>query len=570
MGQPSDIAIGLPVHNGAAHLRESLDSLLSQTCGDFNVLVLDDASTDGSDAILREYAARDGRLRVVRVNRRLGLIGAWRRAARLAAKLFRPKYFAWYSDHDWVSPDWLEHLHAAATQPTRPALAHARTVVMDAEGQQTVSESPALDTSGLQPLQRIERVVFSNMGAGDAVYGLFRWDVIAACGVFRGEIMPDRLLVSEANVHGEIVHVPQATRFRRRTHVFSGKFELVDRQMKTLFPGRYKKTAPYISHATCLLRLASNARGTDPEMDLAKNYLAFMHYERCLGKFSEPLQQEIAAANGAHRDPVAQLIANNLDAPVLIPAWDGKAWKRWKDKEQRYEALVNESGEKIQSLKERFRLAERVHAEYASKLLKAHRKLAGSREQLAARSAELSEARQQLAATSAQLGETREQLAAASTELRDTHAKLAVASAELSEGRAARGRVEAELEIARAALDVAHADTRTLSEQLQIEATARAQVEGELAVMREALDGTQAQLLALSEQLQAATLARSLGEAAAARLQTKLNDARAVHERLLSRYKRVRLFGAAALLSLKMSEWLKSPPARPVHGTDVE
>src|SRR5262245_22541135 len=77
----TEVCIGVPVHNGGKFLPEALDCLLAQTHRDFQVVVLDDASTDGSDRVIAEYAARDPRLHPHQNPKRSGLIGAWRRAA---------------------------------------------------------------------------------------------------------------------------------------------------------------------------------------------------------------------------------------------------------------------------------------------------------------------------------------------------------------------------------------------------------------------------------------------------------------------------------------------------------
>lgn len=58
-------SIIIPVYNVAPYLRECLDSVLAQTYADWEAVCVDDGSTDGSGAILDEYAARDKRLRVV-------------------------------------------------------------------------------------------------------------------------------------------------------------------------------------------------------------------------------------------------------------------------------------------------------------------------------------------------------------------------------------------------------------------------------------------------------------------------------------------------------------------------
>ena len=58
-------SIIIPVYNVAPYLRECLDSVLAQTFGDWEALCVDDGSTDGSGAILDEYAAKDSRFKVI-------------------------------------------------------------------------------------------------------------------------------------------------------------------------------------------------------------------------------------------------------------------------------------------------------------------------------------------------------------------------------------------------------------------------------------------------------------------------------------------------------------------------
>jgi glycosyltransferase involved in cell wall biosynthesis len=60
------VSIGMPVYNGNPFIREALDSLLSQTFTDFELIISDNASTDATEAICREYASKDARIRYVR------------------------------------------------------------------------------------------------------------------------------------------------------------------------------------------------------------------------------------------------------------------------------------------------------------------------------------------------------------------------------------------------------------------------------------------------------------------------------------------------------------------------
>jgi glycosyltransferase involved in cell wall biosynthesis len=78
MPAPS-VSVLLAVHNGERHLPEALDTLLAQTFDDFELVAVDDGSTDGTGTALDAYAARDGRVRVVRLAENAGLPAALNR-----------------------------------------------------------------------------------------------------------------------------------------------------------------------------------------------------------------------------------------------------------------------------------------------------------------------------------------------------------------------------------------------------------------------------------------------------------------------------------------------------------
>lgn len=77
-------SIIIPVYNVAPYLRECLDSVLAQTLTDWEAICVDDGSTDGSGAILDEYAARDQRFRVI--HQKNAGVGAARNAGLEIAK----------------------------------------------------------------------------------------------------------------------------------------------------------------------------------------------------------------------------------------------------------------------------------------------------------------------------------------------------------------------------------------------------------------------------------------------------------------------------------------------------
>jgi glycosyltransferase involved in cell wall biosynthesis len=78
------VSICVPSYNGEEYLRECFDSALAQSFADFELLVVDDCSSDGTVSIAQEYAARDSRVRVVVNEKNLGLVGNWNRCVELA------------------------------------------------------------------------------------------------------------------------------------------------------------------------------------------------------------------------------------------------------------------------------------------------------------------------------------------------------------------------------------------------------------------------------------------------------------------------------------------------------
>lgn len=103
-----EISVIIPVYKVEDTLRACLDSLLAQSFTDWEALCIDDGSPDGCGAILDEYAARDGRFRIVhRANG--GVSSARNEGLRLA----RAPYIAMLDSDDWIEPGMLAALHQA-------------------------------------------------------------------------------------------------------------------------------------------------------------------------------------------------------------------------------------------------------------------------------------------------------------------------------------------------------------------------------------------------------------------------------------------------------------------------
>jgi len=98
------VSIGMPVYNGEPFIQEALDSLLAQTFADFELIISDNASTDGTEAICREYAARDKRIRCVRQPENLGAAANFQFVLDEAVG----EYFMWAAADDVWLPKFIE------------------------------------------------------------------------------------------------------------------------------------------------------------------------------------------------------------------------------------------------------------------------------------------------------------------------------------------------------------------------------------------------------------------------------------------------------------------------------
>ncbi len=122
------VSIGMPVFNADRFLREVLDSILAQTYRDFELIISDNGSTDATEAICREYAARDPRVRYYpndRVNHGPGW--NYNRTEALA----RGEYFKWAAADDLLEPTLLEKCVAALDANPDAVMAWPQTRIID-------------------------------------------------------------------------------------------------------------------------------------------------------------------------------------------------------------------------------------------------------------------------------------------------------------------------------------------------------------------------------------------------------------------------------------------------------
>jgi cellulose synthase/poly-beta-1,6-N-acetylglucosamine synthase-like glycosyltransferase len=129
MGTPVLASVVMAVYNGERYLQESLESILAQTSRDFEFIVVDDGSEDGSAVLLNHYAQSDTRLRVHRLEHS-GVVGALNAGCRLA----QGKYIVRMDADDIAFPDRLQRQIDFLERNPEVALLGGAYVLMNAYG----------------------------------------------------------------------------------------------------------------------------------------------------------------------------------------------------------------------------------------------------------------------------------------------------------------------------------------------------------------------------------------------------------------------------------------------------
>lgn len=169
------VSIGLPVYNGAQYLREAIESLLAQTHQNFELLIADNASSDETPAICREFAERDSRISYTRHSENRGATYNFQFVLNEA----RGDYFMWAAHDDWWEPEFVAaNLHELLADPS----VIASISQVEFIGEHSWLWSKCWAPFGTTPLMgstaaNVLRFLW-NPGTVSRVYSLFRTDVL--------------------------------------------------------------------------------------------------------------------------------------------------------------------------------------------------------------------------------------------------------------------------------------------------------------------------------------------------------------------------------------------------------
>jgi glycosyltransferase involved in cell wall biosynthesis len=204
------VSIGVPVFNAERFLPRALDSLLSQTLTDFELIISDNASTDGTPEICKEYLRRDPRIRYIRQPVNIGAARNWN----LLVHEARGVFFKWASANDYCAPEMLEKCVEVMIADPGVVLCYGKTQFVDLDEQPIGIDEHESSFNEAQPSERYRRVS-STRARNSMQSGVFRLDVLRRTRLNRLYPTSDLALMSELALYGRFQMIDELLLFRR-------------------------------------------------------------------------------------------------------------------------------------------------------------------------------------------------------------------------------------------------------------------------------------------------------------------------------------------------------------------
>ncbi len=206
------ITIALPVYNGERFLGEAIESILSQTFTDFQLLLSDNCSTDRTCEICRAYADKDKRVRYIRQPTNVGAAENYNRAFKGA----RSEYFKWAAADDVLRPDYVRRCIEVLDDDPSVVIAYAKAQFIDPEGNPLEVNDLGWHLVNESPAERLAYVV-SHGHWCNVVFGVIRREALVRTSLIADYPGQDYRLLGELALMGKFYEVP-APLFLRRLH----------------------------------------------------------------------------------------------------------------------------------------------------------------------------------------------------------------------------------------------------------------------------------------------------------------------------------------------------------------
>ncbi len=205
------VSIGMPVYNGEDLIGRAIETVLEQSFTDFELIIVDNASTDGTAEIARRFAERDPRVRVHVNDSNIGAAPNFDRAFELASG----EFFKWAAHDDLMEPEFLQRCVDALDADSTAVLAYPKTMIIDGDGRDVEPYELKLPTDSDDVVER-----FASLLRGHKcfeVFGLIRRKELATTPGMGAYSHGDGVLLARLALLGRFVETPEFD-FKARRH----------------------------------------------------------------------------------------------------------------------------------------------------------------------------------------------------------------------------------------------------------------------------------------------------------------------------------------------------------------
>lgn len=219
------VSVVMPAYNARRYVAEAIDSVLAQNFADFEFLIIDDGSTDGTGDLLQDYSERDRRIRVI--NQPNSGVGA---ALNRGIEQSRGRYIARMDSDDACMPDRFEKQVDYLNRNPDCVLVGARVLMIDQDG------CPLFEMESVQTThEQIDRLLMEARWSIVHPSVMMRTDVVRKLGGYNNDLVPveDHDLFLRLAEVGKLANLPEIL-LKYRKHPMNSVRVLADRRVNAL------------------------------------------------------------------------------------------------------------------------------------------------------------------------------------------------------------------------------------------------------------------------------------------------------------------------------------------------
>ena len=207
------VTIGMPVYNSERYLEGALNSSLSQTYADVEIIISDNCSTDATQNICESFAARDNRIKYIRHDQNRG--AGWNQS--YVAEVATGQYFHWAHYDDLSAPTLIERCVDILEAHPDVVVCYSKTIVIDETGQECRRYDDDFHLCLAQPTDRFKRYhdLVRNGHECNPIFGVMRTETLKKTGLIGNYPSSDVVLLGELVLHGQFYELPDYLFYKR-------------------------------------------------------------------------------------------------------------------------------------------------------------------------------------------------------------------------------------------------------------------------------------------------------------------------------------------------------------------